>query len=183
MAKPVNTLSPGRIYRIRAAATGPLPNERHIACQGVCFDALCGRDRCVTECAALARKQALAPANQAPARGKTFTEFVRQQNEAEAKKRMQVRKGDQPGATPAQIPELSRGDARAQAAQAFGVSALNPAAIYQARARTAALTSLAPNPPPQRAKSFAQLIRERYAAGQSSPGALIPTTRRGGSTR
>jgi N6-adenosine-specific RNA methylase IME4 len=42
--------------------------------------------------------------------------------EAEAKKRMQIRKGDQPGATTAKMPELDKGESREQASKAFGVS-------------------------------------------------------------
>ena len=42
--------------------------------------------------------------------------------EAEARKRMQARKGDQPGASPENLPELQKGDSRDQAGKALGVS-------------------------------------------------------------
>lgn len=42
--------------------------------------------------------------------------------EREAKERQQVRKGDQAGASPANLPDLNKGDARDKAGEAFGVS-------------------------------------------------------------
>ena len=41
---------------------------------------------------------------------------------AEAKERMQVRKGNQPGATVANVPHLSKAKSRDQAAAAVGLS-------------------------------------------------------------
>jgi len=42
--------------------------------------------------------------------------------ERQAKERQQVRKGDQAGASPANLPDLAKGDARDKAGKAFGVS-------------------------------------------------------------
>lgn len=42
--------------------------------------------------------------------------------EKQAKERQKVRKGDQPGATPENLPELKPTDARDAAGKAFGVS-------------------------------------------------------------
>ncbi len=47
---------------------------------------------------------------------------AREMYDRQAKERQKVRKGSQPGATPANLPELPKGDARDHVGKAFGVS-------------------------------------------------------------
>jgi hypothetical protein len=50
-----------------------------------------------------------------------------------AKERQKIRKGNQPGATPVTLPELSKGDARDEAGKAVGVKMTSTFCVYCVR--------------------------------------------------